>query len=199
MKIAIDIDGTIYDTEKNFRVQAELYDIEVVHGKGMKDNLAMWAEDRYDWTEEQNIEFLNKFAEITRQSNLIPGAKEIIQKIQNEGVKTIILTARGSKVGKDNEEMIETAMRKFEKDNLNFDKYYFRQADKTKICIEENIDYIIDDSPDVCKSTSEAGIKTIFLHDSGIKGVEPNENLFEVHNWGEVYRIIHEALQKEEM
>ena len=84
MKIAIDIDGTIYDTERNFRVQAELYDMEVVHGKGMKDSLAIWAEDRYDWSDEQNEDFLSRFATITVESNLIPGAKEIIEKLQDE-------------------------------------------------------------------------------------------------------------------
>ena len=67
---------------------------------------------------------------------------------------------------------------------------------KIKYDKKENIDFIIDDSPDVCKSTSEAGIKTIFLHDSGIRGVEPNVNLFEVHNWGEIYRLLHNQLIK---
>ncbi len=196
MKIAIDIDGTIYDTERNFRVQAELYDMEVVHGKGMKDSLAIWAEDRYDWSDEQNEDFLSRFATITRESNLIPGAKEIIEKLQDEGVKMVIVTARGQKSNKYSKELIDSAMDKFKDDKLTFDEYYFGHLDKTEICKKENIDYLIDDSPDVCKSTSEAGIKTIFLHDSGIRGVEQNENLFEVHNWGEIYRILHNELTK---
>ena len=134
MKIAIDIDGTIYDTERNFRVQAELYDMEVVHGKGMKDSLAIWAEDRYDWSDEQNEDFLSRFATITRESNLIPGAKEIIEKLQDEGVKMVIVTARGQKSNKYSKELIDSAMDKFKDDKLTFDEYYFGHLDKTEIC-----------------------------------------------------------------
>lgn len=56
---------------------------------------------------------------------------------------------------------------------------------------------MIDDSPEVCKETSEAGIKTIFLRDSGVYGIEPNDYLYEVNNWGEIYRIILDYLNKE--
>lgn len=195
MKIGIDIDGTIYDTEKYFRVMAEIYDIEKLHSKdGIVDRLAMWTNDRYNWTKEENDTFVNMFPELTEKCNLVPGAKEVIQRIQKLGVETIIISARGSDSPKirneDGNAMIETAMDKLEKDGLKFDKYIFRTEGKVDECQAEGIDFLIDDSPDVCEETSKAGIKTIFLKDSGVRDVEPNKNLFKVYNWGEIYRLI---------
>ncbi len=190
MKIAIDIDGTIYDTEKNFRVQGEIYDIEELNKNSVINPTAMWAQDRYNWTKEENEEYLKKFVDISKKSNLIPGAKEVIEKIQKLGIETIIVTARGHESGENNKEMIKIMEEKMKQDGLSFDKYFWGTDDKSKICKQESIDAIIDDSPIVCKQTSSAGIKTVFLHDSGIVGLEPNKNLIEVHNWGEVYREI---------
>ena len=201
MKIAIDYDGTIYETEKNFRVQAELYDIEKIHGQGMKDKYALWAEDRYDWTEEQNKNFLLTFPKITEDSNLMPGAKEVITRFKKLGVKLILLSARGGNRPETKDEdasaMIKTAMDKLKKDGIVLDKYIFGTEGKVDECQEEKIDFMIDDSPEVCKETSEAGIKTIFLRDSGVYGIEPNDYLYEVNNWGEIYRIILDYLNKE--
>lgn len=196
MKIAIDIDGTIYDTEKYFRVDAELYDIDVLKRNSLANSKALWADHRYNWSEEENRDFINRLYEITDKSNLIPGAKEVIEKIQGMGMETIIITARGS-VGFDNfEEMMDVVNKKLEKDNLKFDKIFWKNLDKVDTCINEKVDFIIDDSPEVCKKTSEAGINTIFLHDAGIQELTPNEHLTEVSNWGEVYRIISDVSRK---
>ncbi|MCI8411365.1 MAG: hypothetical protein HFJ40_02785 [Clostridia bacterium] len=49
---------------------------------------------------------------------------------------------------------------------------------------------MIDDSYDVCRKLSQNGIKTIYFRDKEMKKLEQNENLIEVSNWGEIYRII---------
>lgn len=196
MKIAIDIDGTIYDTERNFRVQGEIYDIEELGRNSVINPTAMWAEDRYSWTEEENQRYLKKFVEISEYSDLIPGAKEIIGKFKELGINMIIITARGGVDYIENKEMIEVMQKKMEEDELEFDEYFWASKDKAQICKEQGVDLLIDDSPIVCEQTSKAGVKTIFLHDSGIDGVEPNGNLIEVHNWGEIYRVVRDFLSK---
>lgn len=190
MRIAIDIDGTIYDTQKYIMVLAEIYDAEELHKNSIVNPEAFWTNEKYNWNKEENENFNKKVYEISKMSNLIPGAKEVIQKLQEKGVKTIIVTARGNVPGEDNEKMIEVIKEKFNKDNLEFDEYCWKQLNKIEVCKQQKIDYLIDDSPIVCEETSKAGIKTIFLKHAGVKSPEKNENLIELNNWGEIYRFL---------
>lgn len=60
-------------------------------------------------------------------------------------------------------------------ENIKFDKYYWRQDDKLEIAQKESIDYMIDDSYDVCKRLSENGIKSIYFRDKEMKKLEQND------------------------
>lgn len=106
--------------------------------------------------------------------------------LQKEGNELIIISARGGMV----EEMKDVAIEKFYEENLSFNKYYWHQDDKLEIALQEQIDFMIDDSYDVCKKLSESQIKTIYFRDKEMKKLEQDEYLKEVSNWGEIYRII---------
>lgn len=196
MKIAIDIDGTIYDTQKYIMIFAEIYDIDDLQKNSLVNPEAFWTNEKYSWNEKENQDFNDRIYEISKIANLVPGAKEVIKRLQKRGVKTVIVTARGNIPGENNEKMIEVIKEKLKKDELSFDEYYWKQLNKVKICKQQNIDFLIDDSPIVCKETSEAGIKTIYLRNAGVRKVEENENLIEVHNWGEIYRYLTDILNK---
>lgn len=109
--------------------------------------------------------------------------------LKNEGNELIIISARGGMI----EEMKDVAMKKFEKEDLSFDKYYWKQEDKLEAAEKEKIDLMIDDSYDVCKKLSENKIKTIYFRDKDMKKLEQNEYLKEVSNWGEIYRYVKKA------
>ena len=51
---------------------------------------------------------------------------------------------------------------------------------------------MIDDYHKNCKQTSDAKIKTLYFREYPNYELEENEYLKEVHNWGEIYRYIHE-------
>ena len=133
------------------------------------------------------MDFVNKyFLKLSKQTPLIPGAKDVINMLKNEGNELIIISARGGMI----EEMKNVAINKFEKEGLSFDKYYWKQEDKLDVAKKEKIDVMIDDSYDVCKKLSSNGIKTIYFREKNMKKLEENENLKEVSNWGEIYRYI---------
>ena len=133
------------------------------------------------------MNFVNKyFIKLSKQTNLIPGAKYVIDMLQKEGNKLIIISARGGMV----KEMKDVAIDKFNEEGLSFDKYYWGQNDKLTVAQQENIDLMIDDSYEVCKKLSENGINTIYFRDKEMKKIEQNEYLIEVSNWGEIYRYI---------
>ena len=50
MKIGIDLDGVVFDTEKEFRVYSELYDMLELKRNSKRDNKALRFQDRFSWT-----------------------------------------------------------------------------------------------------------------------------------------------------
>ena len=187
MKIGIDIDGVILDYERVLKTYGDLYDFIELNKDGIINRHEHYLRNRYNWTEEERINFINKyFLKLSRQTNLIPGAKDVVDMLQKEGHDLIVISARGGMI----EEMKDVAIEKFDVENIKFDKYYWKQDDKLEIAQKESIDYMIDDSYDVCKRLSENGIKSIYFRDKEMKKLEQNDYLIEVSNWGEIYRII---------
>lgn len=187
MKIGIDIDGVILDYERVLRTYGELYDFIELKKNGIINRNELYLRNRYDWTEEERMNFINKyFLELSKQTPLIPGAKDVIGMLQKEGNELIVISARGGTI----EKMKDVAMERFEKEKISFNKYYWKQNDKLEVAQKEKIDFMIDDSYDVCKKLSENGIKTIYFRDKEMKKLEQNEYLKEVSNWGEIYRYI---------
>lgn len=187
MKIGVDIDGVILDYERVLKTYGDLYDFIELKKDGIINRHEHYLRNRYNWTEEERMNFINKyFLKLSRQTNLIPGAKDVIHMLQNEGHELIVISARGGMI----EEMKDVAIERFDKEDIKFNKYYWKQDDKLEVAQKEKIDVMIDDSYDVCKKLSLNGIKTIYFRDKEMKVLEQNENLKEVSNWGEIYRYI---------
>ena len=187
MKIGLDIDGVILDYERVLKTYGDLYDFIELKKNGIVHRNEHFLKNRYDWTEEERMNFINKyFLKLAKKAQLIPGAKDVIGMLQKENNELIIISARGGMV----EKIKDVAIDKFNEEGLSFDKYYWKQDDKLEVSQQENIDVMIDDSYDVCKKLSENRIKTIYFRDKEMKKLEQNEYLKEVSNWGEIYRYI---------
>ena len=187
MKIGIDIDGVILDYERVLKTYGDLYDFIELKKNGIIHRNEHYLRNRYDWTEEERMNFVNKyFLKLSKKTQLIPGAKDVIDMLHKENNELIVISARGGMV----EEMKDVAIDKFNEEGLSFDKYYWKQDDKLEVAQQENIDFMIDDSYDVCKKLSENRIKTIYFRDKEMKKLEQNEYVKEVSNWGEIYRYI---------
>lgn len=187
MKIGIDIDGVILDYERILKTYGDLYDFIELKKDGIVNRNEHYLRNRYDWTEEERMNFVNKyFLELSKNTPLIPGAKTVISMLKKEGNELIIISARGGMI----EKMKDVALEKFKEEKISFNKYYWKQDDKLEVAKKEKIDVMIDDSYDVCKKLSSNKIKTIYFRDKDMKLLEQNEYLKEVSNWGEIYRYI---------
>ena len=187
MKIGIDIDGVILDYERVLKTYGDLDDFIELKKDGIVNRNEHYLRNRYDWTEEERMNFVNKyFLELSKNSPLIPGAKTVISMLKKEGNELIIISARGGMI----EKMKDVALEKFKEEKISFNKYYWKQDDKLEVAKKEKIDVMIDDSYDVCKKLSSNKIKTIYFRDKDMKLLEQNEYLKEVSNWGEIYRYI---------
>ena len=193
MRIGIDLDGVIFDSEKLYRIYSELYDIQDLKRNSLIDNKQVKFEKRYSWNQDETNGFVKKYhRKITETANFMPGAKEIIPLLKEEGNTLIIITARG-KVNKD---LVPITMQRLKENNLDiFEKYYWGTENKEEICKKEKIDLMIDDSNINCEKLARDHIHTIYLKDAPSLDIEENEYLKVLYNWGEIYRYIEQLKQ----
>lgn len=191
MKIGIDLDGVVLDSETTFRTYEEIFDVEVLKGNNLIDREEPKFQERYNWTKEQAQEFIDKyFMKVSRQSNLMSGFVAVYNLLKSKGVEFVVITARGGHV----KQMKDDAERILNEENIVFDKYYWQINNKLEICQKEDIDIMIDDDYRIIEQVSSNKIKTLYFRDTNLKKLEENEYIKEVNNWGDIYRYISELL-----
>lgn len=192
MKIGIDLDGVVFDSEKEYRVYSELYDMLDLKQNSKTDNRKLAFQDRFNWTQEEIDGFLKKYhKQITLESNFMPGAQKVLKMLKEDGHTLILVTARGS-LNKDMIKLTENRLK--QKDMDLFDKYYWAVKNKAEVCVKEKIDLMIDDSLNHIKAVADAKIKAIYLKDAPSYDLEENEYSKVLYNWGEIYRYIKEMI-----
>ena len=189
MKIGIDLDGVVIDSETTFRTYEEIFDVDTLRGNNLISKEEPKFQARYNWTQNQEKEFIEKyFLKVSKESNLMSGFIGVYNLLKNQGHEFIVITARGGFV----KEMKDDAIRLLEENNIKFDKYYWKVEDKLEICKSEKVDIMIDDDWKIVKKLSDNQIKTLYFRDINLIKLEESEYIKEVNNWGEIYRYIKE-------
>ena len=187
MKIGIDLDGVVIDSGTTFRTYEEIFDIDVLKGNHLINKEEPKFQARYNWTNEQEKEFIEKyFLIVSKESNLMSGFIGIYKLLKEQGHEFVVITARGGFV----KEMKDDAIRLLEENNIKFDKYYWKVEDKLEICKNEKVDIMIDDDWKIIKKLADNQVKTLYFRDTNLMKLEENEYIKEVNNWGDIYRYI---------
>ena len=191
MKIGIDLDGVVFDSETVFRTYEEIFDIEKNQNK-LVDRTEPKFQSRYNWTSEEKQEFIDKyFMKISKESPIMAGFIGVYELLRKKDIEFIVITARGGFIS----EMKDDAERLLNENGIAFDKYYWKQDNKLDICQKEQVDLMIDDDYKVIEMLSNNGIKTLYFRDTDMKKLEKNEYIKEVNNWGDIYRAIMDMMQ----
>ena len=189
MKIGIDLDGVVIDSETTFRTYEEIFDIDILKGNNLINKKEPKFQARYNWTNEQEKEFIEKyFMTVSKESNLMSGFVGIYNLLKEQGHQFVVITARGGFI----KEMKDDAIRLLEENNIKFDKYYWNVEDKLEICKNEKVDIMIDDDWKIIKRLADNEVKTLYFRDTNLMKLEENKYIKEVNNWGEIYRYIKE-------
>ena len=187
MKIGIDLDGVVIDSETTFRTYEEIFDIDILKGNNLINKKEPKFQARYNWTNEQEKEFIEKyFMTVSKESNLMSGFVGIYNLLKEQGHEFVVITARGGFI----KEMKDDAIRLLEENNIKFDKYYWNVEDKLEICKNEKVDIMIDDDWKIIKRLADNEVKTLYFRDTNLMKLEENEYIKEVNNCGEIYRYI---------
>ena len=187
MKIGIDLDGVVIDSETTFRTYEEIFDIDILKGNNLINKEEPKFQARYNWTNEQEKEFIERyFLTVSKESNLMSGFIGVYNLLKKQGHEFVVITARGGFV----KEMKDDAIRLLEKNNIKFNKYYWKVEDKLEICKNEKVDIMIDDDWRIIKKIADNKIKTLYFRDTNLTKLEEKDYIKEVNNWGEIYRYI---------
>ena len=150
------------------------------------------------------IEQGQKYCEENNKGKLenpaINGASENIKKLKEDGHTIFIITARKFATPDDNckeeirEKMKKTVKEWLAKNEIEYDYIIFSSEDKSKYIIENNIDVMVEDSPNNVKRLSKL-TKIICMDWPYNKGIE-NDNIYRCYNWNEIYDKILEINKK---
>ena len=183
-KIALDIDGVIFDSENLFRVYSEIYDVDVKKNDNVIDNSIRLFQKRYRWNSSDINDFYSTYTPIVlTNSNIMSGADIVIPKL-SKNFEFILVTART------NDEIKKIRNDVLDKLGLTGVKIFNEDRNKIDTFLKENVDYIIDDSEVVCSEASKRGITSLYFKNNAANKLQENEYLKNVNNWGEIYKYI---------
>lgn len=192
MKIGIDLDGVVFDSEAAFRTYEEIFALEELEGSPIIDREEPKFQARYNWTKEQEQGFIDQYFSIIskEESSLMPGFKAVYKRLKALGVEFVVITARGMFLP----EMKEDSIHIFEQNGIVFDQAYWMVEDKLEICQKENVDLMIDDDWKIIQRLADNNIHTLYFRDTNLRKIEGNPNVREVNNWGDIYRAVKEKM-----
>lgn len=182
MRIGIDVDEVITETIDAVKNYIKLYDTtgevsshmqEFMHGDLSNPNIRKFFE--------------NYSKLFFTEAKLKKDADRVINKLFNEKNEIYIITARGENTFKGSEKITEDYLKKH---SILFTKIFWDASDKAKICKENKIDVLIDDSVKHCINLAENGLNAILFTTEVNKFIETN--VPRVNNWLELEQKLKE-------
>ena len=191
MKIGIDIDNTLTKVQEKLNKAA--FDYANSLGKNIKDcNISMkdinndgdTYRKKFKFNNEELKYFLKEIQEnITNNASPRENAKEVIDKLKNDGHQIYIITAMDSEF---HDDPYMYSKNWLDKNKIYYDKLIVNARNKKDVCEKEEIDLFIDDQPNNCLQILNAGIKAIMITDND----DNFDGIINLKNWNDIYNFI---------
>ena len=181
MKIAIDIDDTLTKVDRVTPSQ------QYITQNGLSFQLvnpdAHAIRDIFDWTQEDVMRFIwSGGSQIFTNAPARQGAKEVIEELRKAGHRVTILTARSSDWFSD---PVTLSREQLERNRIPYDELVVDVYEKGKYCVEHDIEVLIEDNFDICKTAQELGIKAVMFLDKHNLS-HKDEIAYTVSDWEQV-------------
>ncbi len=184
MRIGIDIDDTISNTNEYLIEEAIKYD-RMYKKKGILDNTTYNFCGFFNWEKSDKEDFYKYIYDNNLHNVPIKShAKEVINKLKKEGHKIYIITRRDTDIYKD---PYKETYKWLKKNKIKFDKLVVQAKDKGIVCKELGVDIFIDDLLSNCIRAHEEGINVLMFDSSYNKN---EKNFKRVVSWEEIYNIV---------
>ena len=187
-KIGIDIDNVLSNFNEELLKEFLNHDREL-RNTGIINNNVYITRGMFDWSKEELDDFYYKNIErIAKNLNVIDKAPEYIKKLRKDGYEIYIISGRDNGEYSAPYKMTSDWLDKYE---IEYDKLILTDAynslEKAKICLENDISIMIDDSTRILLEVDKAKITALLMDTPYNRKVE---NLKRVHNWKEIYEFI---------
>ena len=184
MRIGVDIDNVLSNFNDVLLNKYIKHD-KSINGKGIV-NQDVYIRDMFNWDKEyeekfykENIEYFASFFEPIKECS------KYIKLLKEEGNTIYIISGRDNGEYSNPYRMTIDWLKKYD---IVYDKLFLVDAynshSKTEVCLEYNIDVMIDDSKRMCKDIQDNGIRTLLMDTP----YNRDTNEFErVNSWKEIY------------
>ena len=189
MRIGIDIYGVLTDIEQ--------WQLDCGGKFFSKLNKSVVNKDGYEITEIFNVsdeldsQFWNEYLyEYVTKEPSRKYASEVIKKLKDSGNEIYIITARylTDRNTEDGQRMRKIVIDWLEQENIVYDKIVFAPEDKLQICLENNIDVMIEDKVANIEKISTR-LPVICFH-AGYNKHCKNDNIYRAYTWYDIYNLI---------
>lgn len=190
MRIGIDIDGVLTDIEQwqidvGSKFYYEKYNKKIINPMGYDFSEIFEIEENLD--SELWREYIFDYA-INEPARKYAG--EVINELKKEGNEIYIITARfltdkDTKIG---EKMRDIVIKWLEQYNICYDKIIFTPEEKLDICLENNIDLMIEDKVDNINTISEK--IPVICFDARYNQECLGKNIIRCYSWYDIYEKI---------
>ena len=193
MKIGIDIDGVLTDIEKwqldyGSKFYYENYNKEIINPKGYETNEIFNSDIECD-----DLFWDKYFKEYSINVKARKFASEVISKLKQDGYEIYIITARGSFLShstnvmskEENEQIVKEWLKK---NNIYYDNLIFSPEDKLEICIDNEVNMMIEDKTDNINKISDK--IPVICFNAGYNEECKGENIYRVYTWYDIYNTI---------
>ena len=194
MKIGVDFDGVIIDTERNLKFWADYYSYFKLNGMTRKTGRYTAQEKCFDWNDEQIKTFYKKYYIVaSKNAPFLPGVKEVCEQLKKQGHEIYVITARESNNGQFDETIY--AKRRIKELGFEFDGIYFDVFNKPEKCRELGIDIMVDDGPQNVEMFAGTEILTLYFKDVQIQNITA-PNIKKIDTWMDIYLEVQKQMKK---
>ena len=188
MNIGIDIDNVLSNFNEKLLREFLEHDKEL-RNSGIVNKDAYITRGMFDWSKDEFDDFYYKNIErIAKNLKVIDEAPEYIKKLREKGYKIYIISGRDNGEYSNPYKMTTDWLEKYD---IQYDKLIltdvFDSAKKAKVCLENNISIMIDDSSRIQLEVDKTRV-TALLMDTPYN--RQTDSLKRVHNWKEIYDFI---------
>ena len=195
MRIGIDIDNCISNFDDTLLKEYLKHDKELRNTGIINKNPEYLRKGMFDWTEEEESSFYHaNIEDFAIKLRPIEDSVYYIRKLKEDGHEIYIIT------GRNNGEYInpkELTTQWLDKYNIVYDKLIFTNAydkhAKTEVCLENNIDLMIEDSTRISLDLINNGIKVYTMN---TRYNQKEQTLDRVSKWKEIYEKISKLNKK---
>ena len=191
MRIGVDIDNVIALSDEAILKEFLKHDKEIYEGKGIINEDAPYITiGMFSWPQEEvNNYYIEAINKVVRDIEVVDEVVDSLKELRKRGHEIYIISGRDNKMLPDPYGITKEWL---QRNKIEYDKLILTDtvdsSIKAKMCLENDIDIMIDDSVKMLLEVEKAGIKTLLYNTKYNAKIE--NDLTRIYSWKEIVDYI---------